>query len=503
MQSTQTLSIQGELVNYPETLPRSSDGGSRTSAKPIGPIMNDESHNKSMKWWSSLFQPSKPACTYWDQFSHAQKFDAIGPELSKPSVVGSGKAWSPKGDVLKKWNDELLLRIQKIVDAELSRGFIYQGVKKCSLCTCDLWMVSDGPTRETAHPTIVAICADRKIAKKTLYVLKHNPQLQDLRLGFKFLEWEENIALTAGRVDELMGNGPPETEALRLCGSRVVASSIPISARSPWVQTTIGGVLLLNGVYYGLSVAHPFYRDEDDQNGSSPGSNETDRLLKEDGLSDDEKDWDRIFDELSRALASGSAEDTSAYKPSTREPIATTVFLARDLANFEANVSGSSPPAGNSAQGFLENLSLVGYLPKPRLNPVGQADSNDSQWVSFTLDWALIRLHDPRFWGRNWFKSVSGKSILTSFVAYTPPNGQVIIATRHNGPRTTHSWGRKCGILLPRASQMQEVWCLALSCSKPILNPDPFSKLHILIKKQPRGNVVLGLLTRKVVVSMG
>jgi hypothetical protein len=135
--------------------------------------------------------------------------------------------------------------------------------------------------------------------------------------------------------------------------------------------------------------------------------------------------------------------------------------------------------------------------------PVGQTDSNDSQWVSLTLDWALVRLYDPRFWGRNWFKSVSGKSILTSFVAYTPPNGQVIIATRHNGPRTTHSWGRKCGVLLPRSNQMQEAWCLALSCSKSMLNPDPFNKLHILIKKQPRENVVLGSLTRKAVVSMG
>jgi hypothetical protein len=469
--------------------------------------MNDGSHNKLIKSWSSLFQPSKPACTYWDQFSHNQKLDAIGPELSKPSVVGSGKAWSPKGDILEKWNGDILPWIQRIVDAELSRKFIYQGVKKRSLCTCDLWMVSDGVTCNTAHPTIVAICAERKIAKKTLYVLKRNPQLRDKNLGFNFLEWEENITLTAGEMDEPTGNGPPETDALRLCGSRVVASSIPISFGSRWVQATIGGVLLLNGTYYGLSVAHPFYRDEDDQSNSSLGDNEACKLPEEDNLSDDESDWDRLFDDLSNAMASGSIQETSAYKPPTRQPIATTVFLARDLAKFQENASGSPPPARNNAQDFLENLSLVGHLPKPRLNltdrPVRKSDPSDSQWVSFTLDWALVRLHDPRFWGRNWFKTMSGKSILTSFVAYTPPTGEVIIATRHNGPRKTLSSGRKCGLLQPRVGQMQEVWCLALSCSKSILSPNPFSKLHILIKKQPRENVVLGLLTRKVAVSMG
>jgi hypothetical protein len=111
MQQTQILSNQGDLVNFPEILPSSSDGWSRASANEIPTIMNDGSHDKLMRSWSSLFQPSKPACTYWGQLSHAQKLDVIGPELSKPSVVSSGKAWSPKGELLKKWNDELLPQI--------------------------------------------------------------------------------------------------------------------------------------------------------------------------------------------------------------------------------------------------------------------------------------------------------------------------------------------------------------------------------------------------------
>jgi hypothetical protein len=230
-----------------------------------------------------------------------------------------------------------------------------------------------------------------------------------MNLGFRFLEWEENITLTAGETSDLANNGTSEAEteaeALRLCGSRVVASSIPISVESPWVQATISGVLLLNRTYYGLSVAHAFYRDDSDRNRTSPGDNEPDGLLKEDELSDDEKNWDKIFDELSNTEASGSVEDISAYRPSIREPFATTVFLARDLAKFEAYLSGLPPPAGNGAHDFLENLSLVGHLPNLRLNPadmrVEQAEYAESQWVSPSLDWALIRLHDPRFWGRN------------------------------------------------------------------------------------------------------
>jgi hypothetical protein len=426
MQQTQTLLKQSDLVKCTEALPAPSDDLSQNLSRATAAIMNNGPHDKSNKLWSFLFKPSKPACTYWGQFSHVQKLDLIGPELLKPSVVGSGKAWSPKGDLLKRWNDEIFPQIQGIVDAELSRRFIYQDLKKHSLCTCDLWMVGDGSSCETAHPTIVAICEDRKIAKKTIYVLKRNPQLQDLKLGFNFMECEEIILLTAGEVDELVVNGSPDIESLRLCGSRVVASSIPISVRSQWVQATIGGVLFLNGTYYGLSVAHAFYRDEDGLSRRSPEDDGSDTLRNETELSDDEKDWDKIFDELRNTESSGGVEDVSHHMPFLREPFANSVFMPRDLAKFEAYASGSPLLAENGSQDFLENLSLVGHLPKPRSNTADmrteQTDPSESQWVSCTLDWVLIRLHDPRFWGRNYFKSTAGETILTSSVAYSPPN---------------------------------------------------------------------------------
>lgn len=405
---------------------------------------------------------SRQAQTYWTRLAPQRKLDSIDGETLTSRSFGRKIGWSPKGDILQRWNDELFAHIQGIVGAERSTEFIYKRSKKKSPCVCDLWMLSDGNRWEDARPTIVAMCNDGKVARRAIVVLQKNPKLKDLNLGFHFLAWEESIELIAGSVAGNPLVPASDDDLLSLGGLRVLITSTPISSKSKWRDATIGGVLLLGGVYYGLSVAHAFFLNETENDINDSDDEST--IRAESATSEDESDLED-FEEL-EALESELRKNlrnlmSEVESPSAETP-ASVVYLSQGNSGLESDSSG-----GSNTGISIQSLSLVGFLPRPTAAQTHSIDGPDysvvSPWISRDLDWALVRIHDPRFWSPNKFTTTSGATLSTSLVSFAPPNGQVLVTTRFSGPRLSHCWGRKSGLLLPGSRKLQEVWTLGSS----------------------------------------
>lgn len=470
MQRTQTVLEVGPNVDPPAFQVAGEDSRKHDSYSLVHAVMNAPSKKKKTVSDKSFPKALHNTCTYWSDIAHELKLGAIDSEESKSRKFGSKTAWCPRGDLLEKWNQELYPQAQGIVSTEVNLRHIYRRSKKQCPFILDLWMICEGSDWENAHPTVVAMCVSGRIAKRSIQVLEGNPQFRDLNLGFGFLAWEEEVTLLAGSRTATSNVEPAQSESLWLCGSRVLIISVPVSATSLWNQATIGGVLLLNGTYYGLSTAHAFYQGTEEQGTDPSRDNGGDSPGDVCEASEDERDWQDYLKELEGLEASNSGEEARNPLATSEEPLATVVYLTQDLGSSDIHRPEMEDSASNKARICLGNSRLVGFLPKgPSINPDDLPESivsRGSQWISRELDWALIRIHDPLFWEPNFFESTSGMTLSTSFVSYSPPYGAVMIATRHKGPRLTRCWGRKVGLMLPGAIGLQEVWCLDSSCCK-------------------------------------
>jgi hypothetical protein len=437
MQRTQTVLEVGPNVDPPAFQVAGEDSRKHDSYNLVHTVINAPSEKKRTVSDKSFPMALHNTCTYWSDIAHELKLDAIDSSESKSRKFGSKTAWCPRGDILEKWNQELHPQALGIVSTEFNLGYIYRRSRKQRPFSLDLWMICEGSDWENAHPTVVAMCVSGRIAKRTIQVLEGNPQFRDLNLGFGFLAWEEDVTLMADSRTAASKLEPTQSESLWLCGSRVLITSVPASATSRWNQTTIGGVLLLNGTYYGLSTAHAFYQGTEEKGTDPAEHNGGDSPGDICDASEDERDWQDYLNELDGLEASNDGEGAHNLLAPSEEPFATVVYLAQGSSSSHTHKPEMEDSTSNKARSYLDTSRLVGFLPKtPSTKPDDLPEStasHGSKWISRELDWALIRIHDPHFWGPNFFESTSGTILLTSFVSYSPPYGTVMIATRHQG----------------------------------------------------------------------
>jgi hypothetical protein len=411
----------------------------------------------------------------------AEAFSAIDSNESNSRSFGKKVGWRPTPAITRIWNAEIHPRVLQVVQDPDNHEFITRKGGDCqSPCAYHLWMVS-------GRPTIVIMCANKKIAKATKVVLKSNPLFRDQYSDFALLPWTE------ADFELLAGTPAPDSlsrASLSLCGMRVIVTSTPIDEEAPWNQVTIGGVLKLKGSYFGTTVAHPFFYGATRQTRSlhkglvaegdrREAENEESRLeetLEKGILETDseegelEKDFEE-FKAMKIKLKSPFTKASSATAPEDK-PLASVVFQSKSSGFGTGTGTENDPytPINVSAPGFLENLTLVGYLPTsgPTVGAISPRDHspNGNQYVDRDLDWALIRIDDPRYWVPNKFTSLSGSVFCPTNVAYFPPTGSVLITSQWNGPRETYCTGLRSSILIPGATAMQEVWSIETSCCK-------------------------------------
>jgi hypothetical protein len=451
--STMTLAGVTDVPASSETNSLTTSSVPRPQHLPSG-IGNESGWSFSTLLPRNLFQPlttsaPPPKChSYWNTLTLQQKQECV--DVDRRRLFGGNIGWWPAGSVLHRWNDELFPTIKRIQNEEGNGKKIFKGQKRRPSCVIELWMIGDGVDIHSILPTIVARCSHMKIAKRTLSVLRKIPSFADLNLGFGFLAWQEDLGLVGG----------PEwskswiKQSVPLGGSRIFISSNPISPLSTWNRATLGGLVVLNKQYYGLTVAHAFYDDSQDINEE-----------EEDADQSDESDCDSDSD-VFQTQSKTSEERHEHYDSSTsKAPDKTLVYSG----HFEQDLPTSAFTAPEIPN-FLAHLRLLGYLPQSHEASdlaVHRIDrSNSAKWISAQSDWALIRILNPLFFGPNRFITPEGKVIIPSRTSSSPPKGNVYLATGNNQLRTVYCPGIKNGIFPPNSTEMQETWALDTQCCK-------------------------------------
>jgi hypothetical protein len=178
--------------------------------------------------------------------------DSFGVQLSD---LGGRSRWGLVGTASQVWHDTILTLTDDLV--RQNEGEIYRNWKirdTTSIRHC--WMV--GSDREHAYPTIVICCTARPILKRTMKMLLEEETIK--REGFKVLGARtQDVRLMATSSSPPHAMHPLDialSEPRSICGTRIVADETGKGA-------TIGGAIIVDGIYYGLTVAHLFAKDDE------------------------------------------------------------------------------------------------------------------------------------------------------------------------------------------------------------------------------------------------
>ncbi|KAK3178374.1 hypothetical protein OEA41_000509 [Lepraria neglecta] len=160
--------------------------------------------------------------------------------------------WILRGTASDVWENDLRGRVQELVKG--NEGEIHKGHIRSIPTTWHCWMM--GPAKTHAHPTVVIFIEVQAILKRTMRVMLKCGVLKNNGFGLKGCPkndlqsyTEASMALIASHVNELL-QGPP----MSLCGAE-------IQIGDPVRSVTLGGGIILNGQYHGLTVAHAFTED--------------------------------------------------------------------------------------------------------------------------------------------------------------------------------------------------------------------------------------------------
>lgn len=407
--------------------------------------------------------------SYWDDLDPYQQQQCKDYTRIVSQFGNNTWAWWPAGCVLERWNEEIFPTITRIQNE--NGRWIFKGQKIHPICIIELHMI--GANLPSARPTIVAKCADLRIAKRTILVLKRIPSFTDLNLGFDFVPCAKILRL-AGRAG--YNEGPKELRlslrsgyneggdtgyqgylkaeepqkqnqsalGQRLHGLHILVYPNRNLPETLYNQATLGGVLILNGRYFGLTAAHVFFEQQEEW-----------RIDDKADDDDEESDWEEDF-ELFRGASKAAME--------TKEDHELPRFVAPDYNVVLVHMDPDPGLTAREQRAFrpLSRVDLVGYLPDGRtcscLSDHEGEGQDAKKWMSMQSDWALICIHNPCFSTRNNFRTPDGGTIVPSRISESPPQGDVFLATKTRRLLSAHCPGIRSGIFLPHSGEMQEVW---------------------------------------------
>lgn len=388
----------------------------------------------------SLLGAFRGSSTYWDELSDAEKQGSIVRGISRP--VAGKTAWNVAGELQRKWNNDTHLIAQDKLNCHKSK--IHKSGESKVPWTYELWMV--GQTEDRAHPTIVVTCSELKVAGRVINQLKRSKIKET---GFHFLAHEGHISTNAGDVSLDSGTG-----GNNLCGASVLVGSPPITSSSKLRKATIGGVIILDQTYYGMTVAHTFFNEVNSAEADTPGNSGSG------SASDNDDDLDSGLDECTD---SDDDSEGAVRNMEPEYPTASVVYAALTRKPFSEPDEESHSEIQSSD--FLGNVCLVGSLPNTESTYIPtfiNGVSETSQWLYRTLDWALIRIDDSRFWKCNRVPLPDGGCLFPSRVAPEDPSGVVLVAAGDTGLCETTVSGTRCGTFLPDANCVQDAWSFDL-----------------------------------------
>ncbi len=382
-----------------------------------------------------------PSPTYWDSLREEDRHGSINPNKSRS--LGRKTGWLPAGVVLHKWTQQVYPMIRTIFEDAGNHERIYGRHNKEMTQPCRLYMVGEDLQWRSARPTIVALCSKVRIAQRICGLLRDIECMRRMNLGFDYMAHKERLVLIGGgharsnSSSNLSGN---------LCGLRVLASTYPPSLDSTWKQTTIGGTLFINRDYYCLSVGHSFrLRKVTSKEGGTGSSSDT----------DDTSDASDDFYSVSEHKQSVSVV---ACRPSRLEDIdlglyQTTVLERTRLPTQSTFQKTCTPASKNDVVVIASGKARQKAIPTLR-----------SLLLCTKMDWVLIRVKDPKFFGPNLVRTPRGTMLSPQRVSPSAPRGKVVVAAGMSGVFESSSPGIIGGLTLPGSATMIDVWTIEALC---------------------------------------
>jgi hypothetical protein len=418
---------------------------------------------------SSMPEQLDSTQTYWSQLSQGGLTEYVDQTVFRS--LGKKTAWNPAGAIRDRWNTELLPILKNILDDPGNYEKVFENKSKHPRATYHLYMVGEQMRWQQAQPTIVVICVKNRIAKRIIHLLKSIESFKALKLGFDFLAYKAKISFHAGDAKHESLSEQPRT----LCGSKVVMSPFPLPRSPPWSQATIGGLILLDGTFYGLTVAHAFYPDDstDDETDTCSISSGTEEISE----LDDDEIWSRGGSQTNQRAVE-SPEASEAY----------TVYLGKPVT------------APTTLPDSLDSLSFVGTLTPARSSLLAAIDMTgpiELKWLSREKDWALVRIEAPQFQAPNEIKIPDGRNLRLEipYLGHTPPEDNILAIAGVSGIYESKCSDTMCGIMLPGSKAVQYAWTMD---SHSRTHPSwfrPFIRIILKLLSQAPGIVEHGLLT--------
>lgn len=379
-----------------------------------------------------------PTTSYWDTLQEADRNACINEH--KFRKLGRKTGWLPAGVLLKKWTEEIYPAITMIINDAGNYEMIFGNHNKEVSRPCWLYMVGDGEQWMNARPTIVAICSKTRIAQRICNLLQNIACMRTRNLGFDYMYHKEKVVLVTGDGDPT----PASNLSQNLCGLQVLASTYPASLDAQWKQTTIGGTLKINQEYYCLSAAHAFHLDA-----SVAGE------CGSDSASDSGND-SHDPDNVDSTSAPTSSVSVIACRPDVLKDVGLGLYFDSGPISTSARAFGGQ--AGRTPI-TADNVRVIGsgcVSSGPALRP--------SLLLCAELDWVLVRVDDPPFFGPNLVHTSSGTTICPQRVSVKPPHGKVLVAAGVSGVFESYCQGIIGGLSLPASFRMVDVWTIESPC---------------------------------------
>ena len=200
--------------------------------------------------------------------------DSFADQLS--DLFGRSR-WALTGLALTTWEQDVRERINELLQTH--HGDIYKGQAVCVPSICHCWML--GYSQECALPTVVICCSERAILRRSMRVVIRHQLLKprgfdikgiapyDLRLyggsvpesslsGEHNDDYLSRRYFSAPRADPIgsgLGNPAPlKSDFIAGLGRNVCGVGLVVDHSDR--KATLGGALIINGKYRGLTSAH-------------------------------------------------------------------------------------------------------------------------------------------------------------------------------------------------------------------------------------------------------
>jgi hypothetical protein len=343
-------------------------------------------------------QPSPPLKpTFWD------KLDLNGRQASvdqdRSWKFDNESAWDPIGAVKDEWNKSIYPGAIKPLLQDNTR-MVYKNVKRQTPYSVCCWMI--GKEWHSSRPAAIIICGNKRVTKNAVKLIEGHGELART-WGFRVYGYESKISITMGTsANDIDDNFP----LCAISGTRfAVGGRDGISTRT----ATLGGSIVIDGEYFGVTVVHPFMN------------------FPQDGSSDeDESD-----------MSDDSSEITDIISHTKEAPYIT---LESDAAFVEEPRS--------------HRREMLGAIP----------DSNRPKYFSRGTDWALLKLR-PAAITIN-LVTAGGKLVVPwSITRDSLSKGDLWAAVSPANPVQTKVSPSICGLFIPHVG-LQDVWALNMKPSK-------------------------------------